>query len=706
MQTCCVIGCKRGINRSVFSIPNNDHRRKEWLKRIPNPPRSKWVCEWHFEKKYILDEKSATKTKQNKSFKRKQLLPNAIPTIFVKPEPKPAEIPKLIYIDPLKVGHQLLDKIGTFTELQQNIGNRLRLQEFQIKIKQSEIFLFDFNESDDKRLTIRTSVVITNDFKVIIHFNGLKQTMTDVCGIFGNDFKFMNYSQLQKLINKYTAIQTKTPKLLEYDNGQIAELSETVVVTVAAPPKPKTDNTTNDLKNLKLKAISCLKELQNYIAQSDLYYIDLNFMIEQISLIKKFSVGQGNFKMETIIQSYLFYCHMGNAYDALRNEFILNLPTLSTMKQLTSLDIQPRLIAHHKMGYIFGGITKMNPCEKLVNIQIKEIYYKGRISVLALNEKNITATSVICFIMNSIFGTMKKIVYLQPICSNISGSATDLYTITMSVIERVQNLKLKVISITAELNLKTKTLFQQLMSTASNDDEFDNKENFRFSNSMHKNEHIYLLYNPANILKNIRNNWIDQNDQRKTLKYPNFDTGAVQNAYFSHLYELYESESDMLIKTAIKLDRESVYPNANDRELFSNTLNVFDMTTISALRTASRGYNETVDLLNLINTWWTIVDIRDKKNAIGSLGDGNLILLESLTEWTKKWKLLSDNNSLDIDTHEALIQTSSVIVQLAKHMIGDRNIVGEFLPGKFHTDDMQNVFSKYKIKRNLPIRAM
>lgn len=702
MQTCCVIGCKRNKNLSTFRIPTDNRRRAEWLKKLPNIPRSNFCCEKHFEKKYIIDENVVNRN-TSKNYLRKQLKSNAIPTIFEKStfieKPKPIEPPKPVFIDPIKVGHVLHDTIGTFTELQQNIQDRLRLQNFQVQIKTNEIFLFDFNKSGENRLTVRTSVVISNTFDVIIHFNGLKQKLSDVSGIFGAHFRLVLYSQLQKLINKYTAMLSANTigTCLEEFHENVGESSKLIT---------KTPETSQQIKIYRQNAITSLKTLQNAINGSGLFkFTDLSYIIEQVRLSKR--VKQPMFKIETIIQSYLIYCHIGNAYDTLRNQNMITLPLQSTMELLTSLDVQPHLLADIKKAtYLRSDTLKMVSHEKFINLQIQEIYYTGRLSVRASNA-NCSATSVLCFIMNSIFGEMKKIVYLQPICDI---TASELYTITMSVIERIQKLKLTVLSVTANQNITTKQLYDTIISSHTLNDQQNNifhmANGYRFSNPMHQNEYIYLLYNPASVLTNIRNDWIDQIDQQKTLKYPNFDTGDIKLASFSHLYELFESESDMLIKTATKINQETVYPNANDRELFSYTLNVFDMSTIVALRTASDGYNSTVDLLNLINMWWTIMDIRNKTMAILHVHNENILLLKSLIEWIRKWKMMNDNNDsgrLTNETYDALLQTSVVMLALMSFIFEEQQLKLEFYTSKFHTDDMEPFFSKYKEPARNPI---
>lgn len=680
MRSCCVIGCKSAANRSRFKIPRDPKRRLQWLKALPNPPRTEWCCDRHFEpNSFINDGNDTTAALSTKGARKtKGLTPDAVPTIFATNKSKETGGLKRSAATTKNETDVLIDNIGTFDNLQRNIHCRLNLKTFQVQIQTSEIYLFDLNVTESKRLTVRTSVVISKSFNAVVHFNGLQQSGNELAAIFGNNFKVTLYSQLQQLIDKYSDTSMKSPYLqllTEYDHeASMASLSDRRV------------------EMSRHNSIASLKELRRALTISQMFRIELDFIIDQLCLIRPIShFKQHMFPIQTIIHAYLIYCQMTDGYDTIRNQFILTLPLPSTMQLLTSLSDTQQLSPNSiQSTYLRSGIAKMLPIEKLVNIQIKEIYYNGRLAVQASNA-NCYATSILCFVMNSIFGKMKKIVYLLPV-NDIT--APILHNVTCSVVDRVHKLDLQVITITAEQSLTGKKLFQQLMQ-ATTDDALDM---YRYPNPVYANEYIYLLYNPASVLRTVRNDWIDQNDPKKMLNYPTFDTGAAKSAAFTHLYELYESESDMLVKTAPKIDRETVYPNSNERELITLVLNVFDGSTATALRTASDGYHATVDLLDLLNMWWTIMDIRTKTVAIVDVNDDNLDRLRRLSEWMVKWKLMAESGGgrLNDDTYEALIQTSNVILSLARYTFVERKFLTDFLPGKFHTDTFEMLFTKYR----------
>lgn len=701
-RVCCVIGCQR-VRRlpypSTFRIPRNSKRRAAWLKALPNPPKSDSCCEAHFERKYFAKRALNKNAKSpQKTTRRKGLTPDAVPTLFDDVKiPMKKEIQRLLksteFMDTGTNVGGINDIVTTFTELQNEMQFRLNLKSFQVQICPNEIYLFDLRLCPTKCVVVRTSVVISNDKNVTIYFNGMPQKLRAVTGIFGGNFRLVLYSQLQKLIDKYSDIADPVPEA-RADGPPAKQVTDTDAVS----DKP--------IEILRKEAVECVRKLQVAVGKNKNYNNELDFIIDQIRLsVQSTQVKQWKHTMPTIFYAYLMYCHMGNDnYVVLRNQFKLTLPLSSTMHLLATLDDSPPpLPLRHKSSYLSGSVAKLqSPHHKLMNIEIKELYYNGRLCVKATNA-NCQAKAILCFMLTSIFGTFKKIVYFEPVNNILGAGLTD---ITMKVIEKVHRLNVQVFSITADLNSATKSMFAQLMAFGANAEE--NATNYRFDNAAFAGEYIYLLYNPASVLHSLRNNWIDQRDSQKSLVYPNFDTGTRCTACFRHIHELFESEADMLIRTATKLDRETVYPNSNERELFALTLNIFDMSTIVGLRTASGGYSATVDLLNLINMWWNIMDI-GKSKAIGSIYDDNLMLLPSIIEWARKWHTMDveyDQSAevigrLSIETYEAFIQTTKVIAALAKTLILERRITTGFQPGKFHTEDFEPLFSKFKKLRKI-----
>ncbi|XP_043283154.1 uncharacterized protein [Venturia canescens] len=101
-KPCAVPQCKTGsrgfkIKRSVFKVPSNSERLKKWQSAIPNRQltSSHFVCEKHFEEKYILRKYIKHDTNgqviAEVDYKHPRLVESAIPTLFDEPIIKTVE---------------------------------------------------------------------------------------------------------------------------------------------------------------------------------------------------------------------------------------------------------------------------------------------------------------------------------------------------------------------------------------------------------------------------------------------------------------------------------------------------------------------------------------------------------------------------------------------------------------------------------------
>ena len=84
---------------------------------------------------------------------------------------------------------------------------------------------------------------------------------------------------------------------------------------------------------------------------------------------------------------------------------------------------------------------------------------------------------------------------------------------------------------------------------------------------------LYLIYDPAHLLKNIRNNWVTEKSQ--TLKFFHFESSTYISAKWK---DIYKEELGMLKST--KLNRQSLWPNNFEKQKVQN---VFDEKVVAHL---------------------------------------------------------------------------------------------------------------------------
>ena len=151
-----------------------------------------------------------------------------------------------------------------------------------------------------------------------------------------------------------------------------------------------------------------------------------------------------------------------------------------------------------------------------------------------------------------------------------------------------------------------------------------------------RNSDCICTFDSVHLLKCIRNNWVNLKGQEKTFCYPCFENfEKICFAKFSTLRTIYQKESCFLIKTAPKLTYKTIFPSSLERQQVSLALNVFDESTIAAVREHSGQEDETAKFLEIISTWWTIMNTH---NQFMHIIKRNYLQKPFSDEWINKWR--------------------------------------------------------------------
>ena len=93
-------------------------------------------------------------------------------------------------------------------------------------------------------------------------------------------------------------------------------------------------------------------------------------------------------------------------------------------------------------------------------------------------------------------------------------------------------------------------------------------------------------------MKCIGNNWLNQKDAQKTMRFPElswnsevYESYTTSYAPFTSIQSLYGLESDKLLKQSYKLSLKAVSPSALDRQNVRYALQIFNEYVIEALLT-------------------------------------------------------------------------------------------------------------------------
>ncbi|CAL1301587.1 unnamed protein product [Larinioides sclopetarius] len=130
------------------------------------------------------------------------------------------------------------------------------------------------------------------------------------------------------------------------------------------------------------------------------------------------------------------------------------------------------------------------------------------------------------------------------------------------------------------------------------------------------------VMDPVHLLKCIRNNWLNQKSDGRCFFYPKFDSvNAVtdiadfKTARFTTIRDLYNLESDNLVKYDFKLNLKALAPSSFKRQNVKLVLCIFNEHVAQALAEFGQKKNllhskDTSDFLKIIITWWQIVNVK------------------------------------------------------------------------------------------------
>ena len=223
------------------------------------------------------------------------------------------------------------------------------------------------------------------------------------------------------------------------------------------------------------------------------------------------------------------------------------------------------------------------------------------------------------------------------------------------------------------------------------------------------NHKIYLLFDTVHLLKNIRNNLLNC----KRFVFPSFDfdgfldqlhveSGEVDWRLFYNIYEKDESLQGNL-RQAFKLSYSALHPGHNKQSL-PLALSIFHTSTSAAIRSYYPEREDAASFLHLIDTWWVMVNSKQKYNSNNKLGNAAIIgdqkpkFLRAFADWLEEWH---ENQIPSCEKYTLTAQTKSALVvtlRATASLIEDLLLEGyEYvLTARFQTDPLELRFSKYR----------
>ncbi|XP_055928146.1 uncharacterized protein LOC129959352, partial [Argiope bruennichi] len=225
------------------------------------------------------------------------------------------------------------------------------------------------------------------------------------------------------------------------------------------------------------------------------------------------------YSTEMMIFCSLFYSMAPHAYKFVRKSGYILLPHPVTLRNICipiNTCPQSEQTELHFLRYIKQKLQFIVSADKNVILQIDEMHVKpyfdykgGNISGFSYNSEN-AATSVVTFMINSISSSYKDVVHILPV-NKIAADV--LHAFIKKIIIGLENIGFKVICVVTDNNSVNQKAMSQFASPSQS-------YSILYPHPVNKERPLFFMIDTVHLLKNIRNNWINQKNVDKCMFYP------------------------------------------------------------------------------------------------------------------------------------------------------------------------------------------
>lgn len=215
----------------------------------------------------------------------------------------------------------------------------------------------------------------------------------------------------------------------------------------------------------------------------------------------------------------------------------------------------------------------------------------------------------------------------------------------------------------------------------------------------------YLMYDSVHLLKNVRNNLLNN----KRFIFPAFSSKFITvpsgEISYKFVHDVYDKDLELQanLRKAHKLTYKALHPGDNKQSV-PLALAIFDATTSAAIDSYYPERKDAAMFLRLINIWWTMSNSKSRFNGNFHIGDAarpddsKPEFLRQLSQWVSEWTNSQCRNSqkftLSKQTSTALITTLRCTASLIEDLLGEG--YAYVLTSRFQTDPLELRFSKYR----------
>jgi len=455
-------------------------------------------------------------------------------------------------------------------------------------------------------------------------------------------------------------------------SGSLTRLSQ--IVNLMARVKSLCSETlTRSLELLVHMAIESLKAaLTNIDDSQNPKHRKLSFIVEQLQLLMKHKFSL-KYSPQLIIMCFMVYAASRAAYTVLREENILEIPSISTLRKVTRrVNVSEGL---DNSSYLKLRVSKLNAFERVVILMIDEIYIAKRVEYSGGEMKGLTpdgavASTLLCFMVKSLVSKFKDLVGIYPMANLTAAKQFECYNEVMTLLRSVG---LNVIAIYVDNAATNRKFFVDFLC------------NGQLQTSIIDSvtgQPIFLIFDPVHDLKNVYNNF----QSRKTFQCPPMGFNLPPEgctAEFQHIIDLFNIEAVMSLKKAHRLSPAVLQPKNIEKLSVKLATAVFNESTRDALQFYAAIENKphwmsTAAFIKLIIKLWNIMNVKSSHKGkhkrdytmdpVRSSSDWKLVFLREFADFLWRWET-SKSKGLTRQTFLALRHTCLALADCAAYLL-------------------------------------
>ena len=448
----------------------------------------------------------------------------------------------------------------------------------------------------------------------------------------------------------------------------------------------------DDLPDPIQSVISILLAYMNSNTRSDHENHKISFLIDQLKLLSVLP-NQRSYSTSLLVSALVWHAHSPSCYRAMLRDGCIILPSERALRRLTG---KFNISNDTMVSYLQNRRQKLNNFQATVSLVFDEIYVhqtidynQGSFSGLC-NENGELATTVLCFMLNSLSGKYCDVITMIP-----------LRKLTLDVLRK---------SFLSAMQISLDAGFDVVLSCCDNhpvnrrllvDFLCNGHLKSCVPNPIDSSKRLFLLIDPTHNIKNIYNIF----QKKDSLETPDLISFGKCIARFSHIKQLYSLESNQHLKIAHKLTSRCLEPTSIQRSSAKLAFSVFHESTVNAIEYFStHGHSDwtgTAQFLRLIRNLLNIINVKDstlgcRKNdplrlPISSIDDTRL---QTLDEYATFFREFKGFRGLSCETSLACSLMCDTLRALAVFLL--QKGFGFVLLGHAQSDVLEHRFGSYR----------